>query len=66
MADFDLNPDPMSTWGASRDYIEAWNAKFGNGGGVSAPVADPVEEDLARPTAFEGLDDALKVQDLNS
>lgn len=25
----ELNPDPQSTWGASEEYKQEWNAKYG-------------------------------------
>lgn len=40
--DFDLDPDPASTYGKSPEYIEAWNAKYNkdNAGEAPGPSAD--------------------------
>lgn len=29
MADIELNPDPVSTYGATEEYKAAWHAKYG-------------------------------------
>lgn len=30
MSEKELSPDPASTWGASEEYRDAWNHKYGN------------------------------------
>jgi hypothetical protein len=56
MTDLNLNPDPRSTWGASRAYRDAWNAEYGtkveDGSGLSAPVEETevVEPVVTKPT----------------
>ena len=56
MADFELDPEPGSTIGATEAYKEAWHAKYGDKEAVKAAQAQAeadaqAQEDAAKAQA---------------